>query len=92
MATIDGARLLGVSDQLGSIEVGKQADLVVLDGNAPSMAPIFHAASAVANAASRAEITHVIVAGHHVVNDGHVETIDTDRAIAAVRDLAATIR
>jgi 5-methylthioadenosine/S-adenosylhomocysteine deaminase len=91
MATMDGARLLGVDHQRGSVEVGKQADLVVLDGNSPSMAPIFHAASTVANAACRAEVTHVIVAGRHVVSNGHVETVDVQRAVDSLRSLAHTI-
>jgi 5-methylthioadenosine/S-adenosylhomocysteine deaminase len=92
MATIDGARALGIDDRVGSIEVGKQADLVLLDPNSPSLNPVYDAVSTVVYAASRADVTDVWAAGRHVVDDRTCTTIDMERTLAEARAEAAVIR
>ena len=47
MATIDGARAVGLEKEIGSIEPGKKADIIVLDFNNASMTPIHHPVSAI---------------------------------------------
>ncbi|CAN5830755.1 MAG: amidohydrolase family protein [Ilumatobacteraceae bacterium] len=91
MATIDGARALGVADRTGSIEVGKQADLVMLDRAAPSLTPSYDPVSTVAYAACRADVRWVLAGGKVAVDDRVVRTVDVDAAIDAVRDLAPHI-
>lgn len=85
MATIDGARALGIDHLVGSIEVGKRADLVLLDAASPSLNPVFDAGSAIVYSASRADVTDVWVDGRHVVEDRRCTTIDIDGAIHEAR-------
>ena len=92
MATIDGARALGIDDRVGSIEVGKQADLVLLDAESPSLTPTYDPISAVVYAASRADVTDVWAAGRRVVENRACTSIDMERTLAEARLEAAVIR
>jgi 5-methylthioadenosine/S-adenosylhomocysteine deaminase len=85
MATIEGARALGLDDVTGSIEVGKEADLIRLDPWSPSLTPAFDPVSAVVYAASRADVVDVWVAGRQVLADRRHTTIDVEAAIRDVR-------
>ena len=92
MATIDGARALGIADRTGSIEPGKRADLVVLDGTSAALTPSYDPVSTIAYAASRADVRWVIAGGQVAVDDRQVTTIDVAAAVEAVRDLVPHIR
>jgi len=78
MLTINGARALGIEDQVGSIEPGKQADLCALDLGAPETQPLHHVASQVIYAASSRQVSDVWVAGRRVLETGRLTTIDLD--------------
>ena len=91
MATIDGARALGIDHLIGSIEVGKRADLVRLDPDSPSLTPSFDPISTVVNSASRADVVDVWVDGHQVVADRNCTTIDVPSTLAAMRRLQDSI-
>lgn len=78
MATIQGARALGLEDQIGSIEVGKQADLVAIDLDAPGTTPIHHVISHLVYVVSRSQVSDVWVAGKVCVSAGQVMTLDQD--------------
>ena len=62
-ATIDGARALGLGDRIGSVEVGKRADLVLLDLAAPHLTPVHDVAALLVFAAGRGDVTDVLVDG-----------------------------
>ncbi|MCL4775328.1 MAG: amidohydrolase family protein, partial [Burkholderiaceae bacterium] len=66
--TLDAARALGMDDRIGSIEVGKQADLVALDLSGAELAPVFDPVSHLVYCCGREHVRHVWVAGRHVVN------------------------
>lgn len=91
MATIDGARALGIAHLVGSVEVGKRADLVVLDGRAPSLTPNYDPASTVAYAAGRGDVRWVLVDGRVVVDDGVLTSMDVAEAVAGVARLRPRI-
>ena len=91
MATIDGAKALGIDHLVGSIEVGKRADLVVLDPSSPSLTPSPDPISTVVYAASRADVTDVWVDGARVIADRRSTTIDIESAVAEVASLAAAM-
>ena len=79
MATLGGARALGLESEIGSIEVGKRADLTVLDLSGPHAQP--EAADLVSRlvySARAADVRHVIVDGKVVVRDGVLKTADVD--------------
>lgn len=66
-ATIEGARALGMGDRLGTLEVGKEADVVVLDLDAPHLIPVRDPYTSVVFSAGRSDVEHVIVGGEHVI-------------------------
>jgi 5-methylthioadenosine/S-adenosylhomocysteine deaminase len=83
-ATIGGATLLGAAHRLGSLEPGKQADLVVLDAGAPHLTPSYDPVGTVVYAAGRGDVTDVWVDGRQVVDNRRLTTIDVAAARAAV--------
>lgn len=92
MATIDGARLLGLDHVVGSLEPGKAADLVVLDGQSLFLHPSQHLLSELVRYGSRADVKLVLVAGRTVVEDGVVTTIDRARLAADAEPAARRLR
>ncbi|WP_255151393.1 amidohydrolase family protein [Halorarius halobius] len=84
MLTIEGARALGVGDELGSLEPGKRADLAVLDLSDPKFAPRTNVPAMVVNAASPADVETVVVDGEVLLRDGEVLTMDQDAVLDRV--------
>jgi 5-methylthioadenosine/S-adenosylhomocysteine deaminase len=83
MGTIEGARALGLGDEIGSLEAGKQADLILVDLTALNLSPVLEqpVRNIVPNlvyAASGREVTTVLVGGRALVRDGHVLSVDED--------------
>jgi 5-methylthioadenosine/S-adenosylhomocysteine deaminase len=92
MATIEGARALGLAAEIGSLEPGKQADLILLDTRAPHLTPMHHPVSAIVYAAGGADVRTVLVAGRVVVRDRNVLTVDPEGIMQDVARLAARMR
>jgi 5-methylthioadenosine/S-adenosylhomocysteine deaminase len=92
MATLDGARALGLSDRIGSIEPGKKADLIVVDTRRPHLVPMYHPASQLVYAARGSDVTTVIINGRVVMEGGRILTFDVEQAMAEVDRLALQIR
>lgn len=69
MATINGAIALGKEDQIGSIKVGKQADLISIDFSDLACVPMYDPVSQLVYSASRHQVNHVWVAGQLQVKD-----------------------
>jgi len=78
MATINGARALGLADVTGSLERGKAADIIAVDTARVDMAPVYEPVSHVVYAASRHCVQHVWVAGKQLVKDAQLTTLDAD--------------
>jgi cytosine/adenosine deaminase-related metal-dependent hydrolase len=78
MATINGAKALGLADDIGSIEVGKKADFVALDMGRVNLQPYYSAVSAVVYSATGGDVTLTIVDGKIVVEKGKLVTIDEE--------------
>ncbi len=82
MATIWGAEALGVDDLLGSIEVGKLADLIILDLKKPHLVPIYDLYSHLVYAAKSSDVDTVIVNGKIIVKNGQCLTLDEKEVLA----------
>lgn len=91
MATVDAAAALGASKDLGSIEPGKKADIVIVDCNTPGMTPTTEV-NAVANlvyASPSHSIRDTMVDGRFVLRDRAFVTVDEDEVLVDARDRAA---
>ena len=89
MATIDGARALGLDSEIGSLEPGKRADLIVADlESSPFAGPVHHPVSSLVYSAIGSEVETVIVDGRVVVDGGHMVGLDERAVLAAAADRA----
>ncbi len=83
MATIDGARALGLSEETGSIEIGKRADLQLIDLNRVHTTPAPDPVSTIVYAAEAADVKSVIIDGQIVLRDGRLVTLEEEEVITA---------
>jgi 5-methylthioadenosine/S-adenosylhomocysteine deaminase len=86
MATLAGARALGIADQTGSLAPGKWADMACIRLAGPAVDPCNDVATAIVHSAGRAGVTDTWVAGRHLVADGRLTRID----VRALGDRART--
>ena len=86
-ATLEGARALGLGDRIGTVEVGKEADLIAIDLRAPHLVPVRDPYTTVVYAAGRSDVRHVIVAGESVVVDRQPTRVSADEIMRAAEDL-----
>jgi len=91
MATLGGARALGLADRIGSIEVGKRADLIVVSLSAPRLHPLFDPVSHLVYAVKGADVRDVCVDGELVVRDRQVLRLDAARVVAAAERAKADL-
>jgi 5-methylthioadenosine/S-adenosylhomocysteine deaminase len=91
MATINGAKALHIDHLVGSLEVGKYADIVVLDAFSPSLTPVFDPHVAIVAAAGRGDVCHVVVHGQVVVRDRMALTIDARAVVERANKLTPAI-
>lgn len=77
MATINGARALGLGDVTGSLEPGKAADMIAVDLSGAETQPVFEVISQLVYTAGRQHVSDVWIAGHQHVRDHRVLTFDT---------------
>jgi 5-methylthioadenosine/S-adenosylhomocysteine deaminase len=96
MASVEAARVLGVEDRLGSLEIGKRGDMIVLDLDVPHMVPVYDITSHLVYAAHSSDVRTVIIDGRVVMRDRELLTLDEveifARAREAARQIAAWLR
>ncbi|MDQ3805448.1 MAG: 5'-deoxyadenosine deaminase [Acidobacteriota bacterium] len=85
MATVDGARALGLGGEVGSLEIGKRADLTVLDLARLHLTPRPEAVSTIVYAAEAADVRTVLIDGRFVLRDGELQTLDEGEVMAEAR-------
>ncbi len=76
LATINGAIALGMGSEIGSIEVGKKADVVLVDLNRPNLTPLTNPISHLVYAARGSDVSTVIIDGKIVMENGQMRTLD----------------
>jgi 5-methylthioadenosine/S-adenosylhomocysteine deaminase len=93
MLTIDGARVLGIDDQVGSIEVGKQADIIVVDFNQPHLLPTPRWVPKLVYSAKGSDVLHSIIGGQVVMENRQLLTAEgseiVESGLEARKDLVA---
>lgn len=92
MATIDAAKAIGLEDVIGSLETGKQADIVIVDTNKPHLVPMYHPESHIVYSANGSDVRDVMVAGNILVRNGKLLAMDVDEIIDRVNKIAAAIK
>ncbi|NLN39369.1 MAG: amidohydrolase [Smithella sp.] len=92
MATIEGAKALGMERLTGSLEVGKKADIIILDLDKPHLTPVYNEYSHLAYAAGGADVDTVIIDGKVVMENRRLLTIDESAVMENVREIACGIR
>lgn len=92
MATIDGAKALGLDAEVGSLEVGKRADVAVIDLTNTHAEPWGEPTSRVVYAAQSRDVRHVLVDGRVLLNDGRLTTLDESAVRARARVEARAVR
>ena len=91
MATIGGARVLGMEKEIGSIETGKRADLIVVRLDRPNAAPMYDVVSQMVYALKADDVRDVMVNGRPVVRDGKILTLDEKAVMAKAEEYRAKI-
>jgi 5-methylthioadenosine/S-adenosylhomocysteine deaminase len=92
MATLGSARLLGMADDVGAIEPGRKADLVLLRADSPFVSPLNDTLRSLVYAETGASVDTVLVGGRVVVRGGHVLTVDEAQLRARAQEAADRLR
>ena len=86
MATIGGARALHLETQIGSLDPGKKADLIVVDTSTPEATPMYNVYSELVYGLHSSDVRTVIIAGKIVVEDRRVLTLDEEAILAKAQE------
>jgi len=81
MATIDGAKALGIEKITGSIEIGKKADIIVVDINKPHLTPMYNPYSHLVYSARGSDVIHSIINGRLVMSERELLTTDVRKVM-----------
>jgi len=92
MATIEGAKALGMAHVIGSLEPGKQADIIIIDTGKPHLTPLYHPESHLVYAVSGADVSDVFVAGRAIMRNYVPLTLDMDAVMEKAQSSALRIR
>ncbi len=89
MATINGAAAIGMDAETGSLEVGKNADFIIIDTNKPHLTPMYSPVSHIVYAASGSDVRDVFIEGKQLVRDSKLLSVDIDDIISQARAFAS---
>ncbi|THB69523.1 MAG: TRZ/ATZ family hydrolase [Gammaproteobacteria bacterium] len=86
IATINGAKALGLADKIGSLEIGKQADITAIDLSKIESAPVYEPISQIVYATTREQITNVWVAGKQLLDNRKLTTLNEPELISRANE------
>jgi 5-methylthioadenosine/S-adenosylhomocysteine deaminase len=92
MATIGGAKAIGLEKAIGSLEVGKEADLITVEMNRPHLTPMYNPVSHLVYAANGSDVRDVVVSGKVVVRNRTLQTMDLEHILSRVKEIGDTIK
>ena len=91
MATIEGAKALGLEKLVGSVEIGKKADIIVIDTRKPHLTPMYRPYSHLVYAAKGHDVSHVIINGQLVMEKRRLLTLDLTEVMESARERARQV-
>src|SRR6202166_2555404 len=91
MATIDGARALHMEKEIGSLEKGKKADLILISLDEPNAVPMYEIYAQIAYALKASDVEKVMIGGHFVMRDHKLMTVNEQEAISKAREYQKTV-
>jgi len=86
MATIDGAKALHMQTEIGSLEAGKKADLILISLDEPNAVPMYSVYSQIAYSLKASDVQTVVIGGRVVMRDRKLLTVNEEEAIAKARE------
>ncbi|MFN2396138.1 MAG: amidohydrolase family protein [Bacteroidales bacterium] len=92
MATMGGARVLGMENEIGSLEAGKKADMILMDMLQPHAHPIYNIYSLLVYSMKAADVESVIIDGKFVMRDRKILNMDEKSLYSKIENIAAKIR
>lgn len=92
LATIHGARALGLENEIGSLEPGKRADIVAVDLSSSHMVPTADPYSALVHTANQENVVMTMVAGQQLFDREEYVTLDAERALARAQEIRVKLR
>ena len=92
MATIEGARALGLVDIAGSLEKGKRADVIIVDTNKPHLTPMYNPFSHLVYSARGNDVSHSIINGRLVMEDRKLLTLDLKDVMERAKKKSMAVR
>jgi 5-methylthioadenosine/S-adenosylhomocysteine deaminase len=92
MATRNGAEILGLNSLIGTVAVGKKADLCIVDMNKPHLTPMYDEYSHLVYAVNGSDVDTVLINGQVVMHNRKLLTINEDEAMRRVREIAARVQ
>jgi len=92
MATIDGARALHMENEIGSLEKGKKADLIVISLDEPNGVPVYDIYAQLAYALKASDVETVMIGGRLVMSDHKLLTVDEEAAIAKAKEYGEKVK
>lgn len=92
MATCEGARVLGLDQITGSLEIGKKADIIIVDTRKPHLTPLYNPYSHLVYAANGHDVSHSIINGRVVMAQRQLLTLDLPALLASANEKAQLVR
>jgi 5-methylthioadenosine/S-adenosylhomocysteine deaminase len=91
MATVSGAKILGLENLVGSLEVGKKADIILLDANKPHLTPLYNPYSHLVYSARGNDVTHVMINGRLILENRRLLTLDLREVLGKAKEKAQKV-
>jgi len=92
MATIDGARAIHLEKEIGSLEPGKKADVILISLDEPNAVPMYDVYSQIAYSLKGSDVETVIIGGKVVMRDHHLLTLDEPKILEKAREYGKSVK
>jgi 5-methylthioadenosine/S-adenosylhomocysteine deaminase len=92
MATIDGARALHMDKEIGSLEPGKKADLILISLDEPNAVPMYDIYAQIAYSLKGSDVETVVIGGRAVMRDHNLLTLDEPKVLEKAREYGKSVK